>query len=156
MIICGAAPEVFEATNGTGVIGWYCEAGQEVTTVLIRYGGLNGLPYQVIEATLAELPSTVERNDLRATNWVTDDLAKWADILATRRDDRIAIESAGARLMQHDRASFGVLEALRHRNDPTAFNAALDEAIRKIEARASELQAASAELIEDPEEGNGE
>ncbi len=150
-----APDEAFQPGRGLGAVAWYREDRGRITTVIVYYEGLTGLPVRVIDAKLAEFPSDVEPNYPRPANWQANDLQKWLSILQTEPYDTPPHRRALAGLRQHDRAAFGLLEASMKRNDAEAYAEAVEQVIANIQAYIDEhpeLQVRAKEASEDQPE----
>ena len=150
-VLCGHRNERDEGEER--FLGWYHVDGKQVTTVLVIYEHLNGLPAKVIDEYLARYPSSMVKNDVAAQNWTQRDLGKWADVLKTRRADPIAVGEARRNLVLRFKRDFGLrdADAQRSKGDPQVYNQAMDEVVRQVEALARERAAAASQPAASPD-----
>jgi len=109
-----------------GIVGWYTRSGEEITTVMIRFDQLDGIPVKLIDEYLGRHPSSVTEEDFAGETWVADDVRKWAHLLRLQKSDREMFQIAAGRLAEYDRRLFGVDAAQLESEDPAVFNAAID------------------------------
>ncbi len=113
---------------------WFSEVGGKQTTIIIRCEDLPGWPVSLIDKYLAEYPSTLTSDEPWLTDWAAADLAKWVDLLRSRRHDEIVLQAATFQLREYkDQQAFGIFEARRHRNDPAALGRELDKVVWNIQ-----------------------
>jgi len=127
---------VHKATSGigpTGSVRWVGEVPEGgVVSVGIGYRNLMGLPGQLIDKYLREYPSNVPENPTWHIDWETKDLEKWAELARTYKDDVTMLQAGAAYLTRYDKRSFGLLDALRQRDDAVAFSRALGGAVEHM------------------------
>jgi hypothetical protein len=131
-----------------GVVGWFREvSGDQVITVVIAYQHPRGdLPGQVIDNYLHEYPSEVPAQPTWHLDWETKDLEKWVEVLRTNKDDVQMLQAGAAYLTRYEKRAFGLLDALKKRDDAAAFSQALggvnDFMTRQVEERKKAREAA--------------
>ena len=135
-IICRHRNEPLD--SGEPMLAWYHEEAGQITSVLIFYAQLEGLPTKIIDEFLTRYPSSMVRNDPAAQDWVDKDLAKWIDLLRTRREDDHVRHIAEFNLSSWFKREFGFVGFRNVGNDRNARDRAYDEVIRQLEAFARE------------------
>lgn len=131
-IVCCA--EVKGDRGPEGVIAWLKgNPADGVVTVRIAYRHPKALlPGQVIDKYLREYPSDVPDSPTWHHDWETKDIEKWRDVLQTHKGDTLMLQAGAMYLMNYDRRAFGLLDALKKRDNPTAFTKALKGVDEKI------------------------
>jgi hypothetical protein len=110
-----------------GVVAWFKgNADEGFVTVRIGYSNLDGLPGQVTDEYLREHPSDVPAQPTWHVDWETKDLEKWTDVLKANKDDLVMLQAGAAYLTRYEKRAFGLLDALKKRDDAAAFSQALD------------------------------
>lgn len=119
---------------GRGVASWYHRSEDGTVVVSVGFQNVLGLPVQAIETALETYPSTVRIDEITLRDWRANDLAKWTNVLRTQKADESTLSIAMQALREHDRASFGLFEATRIRDDAEARTQAISDVIANIEA----------------------
>jgi hypothetical protein len=130
-----------------GVVAWFRgNADEGFVTLRIGYSNLDGLPGQVIDEYMREYPSTVPAQPTWHVDWETKDLEKWTEVLRANKDDLVMLQAGAAYLTRYEKRSFGLLDALKKRDDAAAFSQALggvnDLMTRQVEERKKAREAA--------------
>jgi hypothetical protein len=140
---------VHKAASGigpTGSVRWIAGTPERgLVSVGIGYRNLTGLPGQVIDKYLREYPSSVPENPTWHIDWETKDLEKWAEMLRASKDELRMLQVGAAYLTRYNSRSFGLLDALRKRDDAVAFSESLDEVVERISRVVAERKAESRE-----------
>lgn len=137
------SPKEDRRSKGTfeGIAGWYEDSGNAITTVMIRFEGLNGIPTTLIDKYLAEHPSSVQNNDSRFENWVAQDIDKWTTLLQTRANEDRILHAATIHLRHHDKRAFGLMELPGKQLEPAAKSAGVDAAVERMKEWLEEREA---------------
>jgi hypothetical protein len=140
--VCDAWIRAEQKQNGT--VGWFNRsAGEGVVTLSIGYGPFDGLPGQVIDEYLRKYPSDVPAQPTWHLDWETKDIEKWVEILRANKDDVPMLQAGAAYLTRYEKRSFGLLDALRKRDDAAAFSQALDGVNERMSRWVEERKKAS-------------
>ena len=135
-ILCRHRNEL--AYSSEQMLGWYQEKDGQIRTVLILCTSLDGLPTKIIDDFLKRHPSSMVRNDPASRDWIDKDLAKWIDLLRTRREDDHVRHIAEFNLSSWFKREFGFVGFRNVGNDRNARDRAYDEVIRQLDAFARE------------------
>lgn len=122
-----------------GAVCWYNgNVDEGFVTVRIGYSNLDGLPGQVIEKYLREYPSDVRANPTWQLDWETKDIEKWTELLRAYKDDVPILRAGAVYLTRYEKRSFGLLDALRKRDDTVAFSQALNDVVERMSRAVAE------------------
>jgi len=126
-----------------GVVAWFSGSADDgVVTVRIAYKHPKAmLPGRVVDNYLGKYASAVPKNPTWHHDWETKDLEKWVELLGTHKDDLVMLQACGAYLTRYDKRSFGLLDALKKRDDPAAYSQALDGVVERLGQVAAERKA---------------
>jgi hypothetical protein len=116
-----------EETAFGGIAGWYRRADSHITTVMIRFSKLRGVPRQLVDKYLKEYSSSVGEEDFHGDTWVADDVRKLIHLLELRNVDRAIRQVSWVRLKAYDSEVFGVEPAGLESPDPDVFQRTIQD-----------------------------
>jgi len=115
-----------------GVVGWYHAEASKITSVMIRFDNLKGIPSTIINRELANYPSSVTRDESQFRDWDMNNIAKWSKLLRQRGNEELILDAGLRHLRAYDDQSFGLVESWTKRTDPLALSKAIDGAIERM------------------------
>ena len=126
---------VFPKKEGgyAGNVGWYTREGDQITTVMMMFDNLDGVPVQLIDEYLKQYPSSVKEEEFHGATWVADDVRKWVRLVELLRADRERFGFALSRLGAYDDKLFGLDRTKLQPADPVAFKRAIDDLTERAE-----------------------
>lgn len=130
-IICYTAGPNKEPKDG--VVGWYSEEGTQLTTITIRFSGLQGIPARLVNKYLSEHPSSLKAEDYKGSRWLKEDVSKYIDLLRTQQGDRGLFRQVLSRLRRFDHEGFGYRELMKDKNTPTQVAEAVETLTDRME-----------------------
>lgn len=116
-----------------GIVGWYSRSDDRITTIMIRFSGLKGVPVQLIEKYLAKYPSSVTTDDFPGPRWVEQDVHKYIDLLRTQQSDGGLFRLVLGRLHRLDREAFRYRELFKADSTPEEIAEAVEIVVGRIE-----------------------
>jgi hypothetical protein len=120
---------VFRKTQESyaGLVGWYSRGSNGLTTVMMFFSKLDGVPAELIDKYLREYPSSVRPEQFHSETWVAHDVRKWIHLLALHKGKPTMFGMAGHRLMAYDRGLFGIEPLRLESDDPDVFRKAIED-----------------------------
>jgi len=123
-----------------GFAGWYSIKDGRITTVMVRFSRVKGIPVQVVNKYLAQYPSSVAIEDYHGERWVEEDLRKYIDLIRTQQADSGLFRSALGRLQRFDPEGFGYHELFKGQMTPEQTAEAAEILIGRMEQALSKLE----------------
>lgn len=131
-IVCSYSYEQEEQKQKGSVLWFHGNADEGFVTIIVGYTDLDGAPGMVIDDLLREHASDVPENPTWHHDWETKDLEKWTEVLKANKGDLQMLQAGAAYLMRYDKRSFGLLDALKKRDDAAAYSDALDAVVTRL------------------------
>lgn len=117
-----------------GVVGWYETNGDGcMTSVLIRYERLDGIPVKLVDEFLQKYRSEVVNDESVVREWKKKDIRKWIEIIRSAQPEDPSLSAARAYLLRYDKEAFGLDDLVLNRNDAQAFATSKPKVIGKLE-----------------------
>lgn len=116
-----------------GIAGWYRWDDSRISTVMVRFDQLDGLPVSLIDDLVKRFPSSVEEADFHGETWVADDVRKWVHLVELHQSDREALQLALSRIATYGRDLVGADAEELTSDDPSVFNAAVEALKRRAD-----------------------
>jgi|GEM_PF-2319387 len=123
-----------------GFAGWYSIKDGRITTVMVRFSRVKGIPVQVVNKYLAQYPSSVAIEDYHGERWVEEDLRKYIDLIRTQQADGGLFRMALDRLQRFDREGFGYRELFKGQMTREQTAEAAEILIGRMEQALSKLK----------------
>ncbi len=146
--ICVLLQEKDDIGPYEGLVGWYARTGDNVSTIILRFTNLRGVPARLIDELLVKYPSALTEGDFRGETWVEDDVDKWLHLLELYKADRGLFRIALGHLASRDPDLFGARDIFKTAADQVRAGdlRAIDKTIEVLRARTKKWLAERAEI----------